>query len=224
MVKLPTTALQQLRYELGLTQTAAYTPQWRVEDVDDRFSWLFNGDRAVALLDRDGETFELPCHGPTSECPPAVVPKYYHIVSYEGARILFMWRLRGKDCGERVSFGLTAVADGDTAIVCGGEHWSDGTRTVIRLCVDTKWGAYVAETEAVLDARRVTTALEYCNLLPAAVGDSRPDRERLPFTFWQHPDGRVVRQRRISYRPSYVGSPFYEHRMHILKTDVPGEN
>ena len=90
MVKLPTTALQQLRDELGLTQTAAYTPQWRVEDVDDRFSWLFDGDRAVALLDRDDETFELRCHGPTSECPPAVVPKHYHIVSYEGARIMFM--------------------------------------------------------------------------------------------------------------------------------------
>jgi len=43
------------------------------------------------------------------------------------------------------------MADGDTAMVCGEERWSDGTRTrtVIRLCVDTKWGAYVAETEAV---------------------------------------------------------------------------
>lgn len=35
------------------------------------------------------------------------------------------------------------------------------------------------------------------------------------------PDGRRVRQRRIAYRPHYIGSPFYERREHILETDTP---
>ncbi|MBI4023847.1 MAG: hypothetical protein HY360_02635 [Verrucomicrobia bacterium] len=37
------------------------------------------------------------------------------------------------------------------------------------------------------------------------------------------PDGRRIRQRRIAYRPNYIGSPFYKIRQHILETDIPGE-
>ncbi len=33
------------------------------------------------------------------------------------------------------------------------------------------------------------------------------------------PDGHRVKQRRIAYRPDYIGSPFYEHRAHILETN-----
>ena len=37
------------------------------------------------------------------------------------------------------------------------------------------------------------------------------------------PAGRRVTQRRLMYRPGYIGSPFYDLPSHILETDVPGE-
>jgi hypothetical protein len=36
------------------------------------------------------------------------------------------------------------------------------------------------------------------------------------------PDGHRVKQRRLMYRPGYIGSPFYKFRQHILETDIPG--
>jgi hypothetical protein len=35
------------------------------------------------------------------------------------------------------------------------------------------------------------------------------------------PDGRRIRQRRLVYRPDFIGSPFYKVRQHILETDLP---
>ena len=37
------------------------------------------------------------------------------------------------------------------------------------------------------------------------------------------PDGRRVQQRRLMYRPEYIGSPFYDLPSHILENDVPRE-
>ncbi len=37
------------------------------------------------------------------------------------------------------------------------------------------------------------------------------------------PDGHRVKQRRLTYRPDFIGSPFYPIRQHILETDLPGE-
>jgi hypothetical protein len=37
------------------------------------------------------------------------------------------------------------------------------------------------------------------------------------------PDGHRIRQRRLAYRPDFVGSPFYDLRQHILETDLAGE-
>lgn len=36
------------------------------------------------------------------------------------------------------------------------------------------------------------------------------------------PDGHRVPQRRICYRPHYIGSPYYTFREHIMETDIPG--
>ena len=37
------------------------------------------------------------------------------------------------------------------------------------------------------------------------------------------PDGHRIRQRRLAYRPDFVGSPFYKIREQILETDIPAE-
>jgi len=37
------------------------------------------------------------------------------------------------------------------------------------------------------------------------------------------PDGHRVKQRRLAYRPDFVGSPFYPVPQQILETDLPGE-
>jgi len=36
------------------------------------------------------------------------------------------------------------------------------------------------------------------------------------------PDGRRIRQRRISYRPDWVGSPYYDRYWQVLEADIPG--
>jgi hypothetical protein len=112
------------------------------------------------------------------------------MVTQSGVRIVYTWRLNGT-CGTRLSTEIKTRVEAGGIRVTNHQQWSDGSRSrsEIFLSYDSAWGAYVAEVKTVLDARRVTRALEYCNILPAAIGDSRPGRERHPFTYWSHPDG-----------------------------------
>lgn len=187
----PYSALERYRRDLRLPPGPEHQPRWRFAADGPDFLWLFDGDRAVALLCRSQETFELRCAGPQAPCAPAVLPKHYHTVTQVGTRIIYNWRLKGKGCGQRLTTDLVTRVTAGTAEIDSHQQWSDGTRarTVLRVGYDAAWGAYVADVEATLQARRVTCALEFCNILPAGIGDSRPGRGRYPFTFWQHPDG-----------------------------------
>lgn len=187
------TALELFRDELNLTAAAAHEPQWRIEDDGPRFTWVLDGERPVGMLDRDEDAFELLCAGPDSPCPEKKLPRHYHNPEYRGVRLIYAWRLRGKGAGECLSTGITRETDAASGapVIRNTQHWSDGTRSesTIRMRFDPAWNAYVADIDATLRLRRNTTALEYCNIIPAAIGDSRPGRERFPLTFWQHPDG-----------------------------------
>lgn len=185
------TLLENLREQLAMGITCPHTPRWRAEKVNDEFTWLFDGDRGVALISEKQETFELRCPGPHGNCPPAILPKHYHTPTQHGVRIIFPWRLRGKGCGDKVASEIVCESKTDTAVLRCAQRWTDGTQsaTVILLRYDPEWTAYVAEVHSQLRARRITTALEFCNVLPAGIGDTRPGRERYPFTFWSHPDG-----------------------------------
>ncbi len=187
----PQTLLEALRHELGLTARSSHAPQWRVEEADARFVWIKDGERGVALLDRQGDCFELRCASPSSRCPEAKLPAHYHVPTQQGVRILYLWRLRGKGCGDPGKIGITIQVEGAAVVIRACRPWGDGTVSTasVRLYHDAAWDAYVAEVRADLKARRVTTALEYCNVLPAGIGDSRPGREKYPLTFWSHPDG-----------------------------------
>jgi hypothetical protein len=185
------TSLESLREEMALAPGRDHQPQWRIAGATDNLTWIFDGKRAVGMVCEDQESFELRCASPECECPPAVPPKHYHTVTQAGVRIIYTWQLQGKGCGERTAANLAMSVDGDTAVVNRRQQWSDGTRSQseIRLRYHAAWGAYVADVRADLMARLVITALEYCNILPAGIGDSRPGRERYSATFWRHPDG-----------------------------------
>lgn len=185
------TVLETMRDAMGTAAGTTHPPRWRFAEDGPDFIWVFDGERAVALLCRSQDVLELRCAGPGDECAPAVLPKHYHTVTQVGTRIIHTWRLRGKGCGERVSSQLQTRVVAESAEIRCDQVWSDGTRssTEIRLEYSRPWGAYVVEVRAVLDARRVTGALEFCNVLPAGIGDSRPGRGRYPFTVWQHPAG-----------------------------------
>lgn len=185
------TDLERLRDELGLRSSSCYKPRWHVRQVDDRFVWLMDGERAVALLDQQGDSLELRCAGPSSPCPSAELPRHYHIVTQKGVRILYPWRLKGKGCGDRGPTTLYFTTGTDGINIHSRQPWSDGTISdvTLHLFYDPAWNGYMVEARASLKARRVLTALEYCNVLPAGIGDSRPSLEKYPFTFWRHPDG-----------------------------------
>jgi hypothetical protein len=185
------TDLEIRRDALGLRQASAHVGDWRVQPAGERFVWLFDGDRGVALIDRETQSLELRCAGPACLCPSAVLPKHYHVVTQTGVRILFLWRLRGKGCGEPGPVSLDIEAARDGIRVHARQPWSDGSvaEVTLRLAHEPAWDRYVVDAQAVLRARRVATALEYCNVLPAGIGDSRPGREKYPWTFWRHPDG-----------------------------------
>lgn len=186
------TALEVLRESLELHLAPPATrPAFRVEDADARFTWILDGDAPVALLKKDEDVFELRCGGPGQPCPPKELPPHYHTVTYTGVRIIFMWRLRGANCGECLSSDYAAASEGEAVVITCQQRWSNGTLSTaeLRLSVDEEWNAYIAEVRTELKARRATTALEYCNIIPAGIGDSRPEYERFPLTFWQTPQG-----------------------------------
>lgn len=185
------TELEKLRDRLGLRKASDHCPQWRVNPADNRFVWLMDGDRGVALLERNSESLELRCAGPSHDCPPAVLPKHYHVVTQKGVRILYPWRLKGKGCGEPGPKTVEIETGEDGISIRARTPWSDGTVSDVSMMLkyDPAWDRYVVECRACLKARRVLSALEYCNVLPAGIGDSRPQHKKYPFTFWQHPDG-----------------------------------
>ena len=216
MDEVPVTYLERLRADMGLEAHSSYEPQWRFEEVERGFTWLFDGDRAIGLLDSDGETFELRCHGPGSDCAPAILAEHYHNPAYVGVRIISTWRLGGQGVGECTGRGTHAELQGDVPVISQVSSWADGSvsRTEIRVRFDAAWGAYVADVTADLRARRATTALEYCNILPAAIGDTRPGRERFPLTFWKHPGG----LRKMLKNPLWfcsIGAQDYSGEKHI---------
>ncbi|HOF88802.1 MAG TPA: hypothetical protein PLZ36_11980, partial [Armatimonadota bacterium] len=185
------TYLEQMRAASGWAPPArAHTPAWRVVEGDARFRWIMDGDRAVGLLDDAEDNFELRVGDPWSPCPPAVVPKHYHIYSYEGLRVINKWRLRGWNV-PKTSRRLTwAVRDGVAGFTLE-EEWKDGSRGTHagRLIYDPAWGGYAAEMSADLTARKVITAQEFCNLIPPRIGDTRPGREKYQQTIWLDPAG-----------------------------------
>ena len=185
------TLLEQRRDELGGHTFAPHHPAWRWVEHDARFAWLMDGERGVLLLDREQDVLELRCHGPRGECPPVIVPRHYHTPTQLGVRLIYAWRLRGKGCGERRQLVVATGLAGEVATLTNHQQWSDGTQSTceIRIAYDPAWGAYTVTATATLRARRVTTMLEFCNILPAAIGDSRPARERFPHTLWAHPQG-----------------------------------
>lgn len=172
------TCLEQLRSELGWTPPAAdYTPDWRVVEADDRFRWIMDGDRGVALMDEREDNFELRAASPWGPCPAAVIPKHYHIVSYEGLRVINKWRLRGWNV-PKVSRQLTWEVRDGAAFFTLNERWKDGSHGTHagRLVYDPTWGGYVAEMTADLTARKLITEQEFANLIPPRIGDTRPGR------------------------------------------------
>ena len=118
--------LEALRNRLGLKQASGHCPQWRVERSDERFAWPMDGDRGVALLDRNSESLELRCSDPASECPPAVLPKHYHVATQKGVRILSPWRLKGKVCGEPGPKTVEFETDENGILVRARNVWSGG--------------------------------------------------------------------------------------------------
>jgi hypothetical protein len=182
------TYLEQQRTAMGLSPRK-HAPAWRMEAADERFVWLFDGDRAVGLVDTKEDNFELRVGDPWSACPPAEVPKHYHICTYTGLRVINHWRMRG---------GNTKLLDssytfevGDAVVVTMTETYSDGSVGVhrTRLYYDAAWNAYIAEITADLTARRILMEQEYCNLIPVAIGDTRPGRAKYQQTVWTDTGG-----------------------------------
>ena len=179
------TYLEQWRDEKRHAPTTPhYTPQWRITTVDERFRWIMDGDRGVGLLDWSEDNFEMRVGDPWSPCPPAVVPKHYHIVTYAGLRAINKW-YSFRDVA-RITQQSTCAVDGDSVRFDLNEAWADGSHGTHqgRLFFDPAWGGYVAEITADLTARRILRMQEFCNLIPPAIGDTRPGRAKYQQVVW----------------------------------------
>ncbi|MHB9133040.1 MAG: hypothetical protein ACYDBB_18385 [Armatimonadota bacterium] len=183
--------LETLRAELGWKPPqTAYTPAWRVVEADDRFRWIMDGDRGVGLLDEGSDNFELRAGDPWSPAPPAVLPKHYHIATYAGLRVINKWRLRGWNVPQTAR-KLTWDVCEDAVRFTLNETWADGSHGTHDgwLRFDPAWGGYVAEMTADLTARKIITEQEFCNLIPPAIGDTRPGHTKYQQTIWLDRDG-----------------------------------
>ncbi len=183
------TYLERCRAELGWAPRA-HTPQWQFVRVNERFIWIMDGDRAVGLLDEVESNFELRVADPWAPCPPAVLPKHYHICTYVGLRVINDWRMRGfatKLAQRTLTFGV----DGDAAVFTVREDYADGSHGThaSRLIFDPAWGGYVVEYDVELVARRIITEQEFCNLIPAAIGDTRPGKAKYQQVIWLDREG-----------------------------------
>ena len=181
------TVLESLRAEQRIEPGAPHTPTWRfIPAADERFLWLADGERGVLLIDQKLCSFELRCHGPHTPCPPMTLPTYYHHVTYEGVRVIERWRLPG----EYETSAFETWTDDGVAGYRRCMRWPHGStsETHVRVYYDQDWGAYMVDVRTSVDAHQVNERVEYANVLPARVGETRPAREALPYVLWHHPD------------------------------------
>ncbi|MHB9131539.1 MAG: hypothetical protein ACYDBB_10685 [Armatimonadota bacterium] len=187
------TYLEQQRATTGWTPPVdTYHPDWRVVPADDRFVWVMDGDRGVLLLDSRDGTLELRVADPWSSCPPTQVPKHYHICTYLGVRATIVWWLRDqKRTAKHDTNVLTWSVEGDAVVFTMQEQWTDGTTGMHqgRLHYKPAWGRYVVEMSTTLKARRALAAQEFCNVIPAAIGDTRLGRGKYQQMVWVDADG-----------------------------------
>jgi hypothetical protein len=189
------TWLEQRRDAAPRKVPPGHCPQWNLQKAGDRFTWIRDGERAVALLDAKEFNFELRAADPWSWCPPAKLPRHYHLPEYQGLRSTICWWLANWK-RERIGAELHAAIEGDEVVFAVEEQWQDGSRGLHRgrLRYDVAWGRYVVECDAALKARQVIGAQEFTNLLPAGLSDSRPGREKYQHLLWL--DGESTLRRR----------------------------
>ncbi len=184
---------ERLRAEAGwVPSRQEHLPNWRIVQANARFRWLMDGERAVGLLDEKEDNFELRVADPWSPCPAAELPRHYHIVTYTGVRAANSWWLRGWS-SPRVRRELTCSVREDGLHFGLYKEWEDGSFGTHRgrLHYDPDWGGYVAEMSADLTARRIAVTQEFCNLIPRAIGDTRPGREQYQQVVWLDREGTV---------------------------------
>jgi len=171
-----------------------YQPRWRFQPDGDDFIWLLDGDYPIVLIQRSGDCFELlrasPAHAQAAPIK-STAPQHYHYPNYEGIRIIYTWRVSGQMGLKRIDESIEMRVDEDAAIFVASQQYHDGSESVSEVTVryDEDVAGYVAEVRTRLRARRVASSIEYCNLLPGGLTETRPGKQRYRETFWSHPDG-----------------------------------
>ena len=81
--------------------------------------------------------------------------------------------------------------EGEVPLVVHQQRWTDGSiaESVARVRFEPAWGTYQVTIETRLRARHMAATLEFGNVLPAAISDTRPGAARHPNTYWSYRKG-----------------------------------
>ncbi len=151
-----------------------------MRDVDERFSWVMDGEKYVALLDKKEFQLDL-WRGVAEELSAPSVPKYYHAPYMMGARMTLVWWLNDQHvCSDEQKLSYSDSNDGTITIrveetFSKGIGWHEA-----KIFWSDEFGRYVVDIRGKLKGswNFDRQGVEFVNLYPFGIFDDRPEYKR----------------------------------------------
>ena len=159
-----------------------------VKEVDSRFSWVMDGPKVVALLDKQKCWLDL-WRGVAEDLPDPQVPQYYHAPTKMGARISLTWwkeSAPGHTFSTSKRMQIQTIDDGSLALYFE-EHYKDGSGwKCAHIFYSHEYGRYIVDLTGEIqglplgDGHRV----EFVNVYPFGIFDDRIEKKRYQRTYF----------------------------------------
>ncbi len=174
--------------------------KFSVHDVDERFSWVMDGGKYVALLDRKEFQIDI-WRGVAEELPKPSIPKYYHAPYMMGARLTLVWWLNSQHvCSESQRISYSNNDDGSFTIRIDetfdkGKGWHEA-----KIFWSKEFGRYFIDIKGGLEGswNFGRQDVEFVNFYPFGIFDDRPEYKRYQRSYFS---GKLCGQVSFAHNP-----------------------
>ncbi len=161
-----------------------------VRDVDERFSWVVDGEKYVALLDRKEYQLDV-WRGVAEDFPAPEIAKNYHAPYMMGARLTLVWWLNSQHiCSESQKISYSTGSDG-SLIIRVDEEFSEGTGWhEAKIFWSDELGRYIVDITGKLKGSWEfgRQDVEFVNFYPFGIYDDRPEYKRYQRSYFSGKD------------------------------------
>lgn len=161
-----------------------------MKKVDDRFSWVMDDGKYIALLEgRDEFILDL-WRGVAEELDDPSIPQKYHAPNMMGARITLAWWCTSQHIFSKTRTLTTKTLDDGSLVIRLNEEFDNATAwREARVFWSEDYGRYMVDLVGQIEGElpRGRNMLEFVNLYPFGIFDDRTSK-RYQRTYFSGPD------------------------------------